>query len=462
MPALLAVVQITTYFILLLLAAYLLNRSGYHPVGLSTAGALVAFALIQADQFFGARFEAQADGLAQLLWAVYPLPVALWARTTILLLPDENLMIDRIWWTLVLPIALLLILGGWLGCDLVNLTTHQPGQLYWIYALFNIVTILLTLWTTRQAHRQTAATDRTRLALYWLQLAGLAYGVVMVPLAFGLLSPAVVFSLVVLDVIVFGLSGIAYNAIAEGQSVWRDLMATLLKALALIGLVILPWGVAIWLAKVWSLAVAGASLISIGAIALLVPLQDELERLIDSILAPGQQDEIESRQTLRILLHNSVQHPVSKLTKLDRDEFARLTRRALSHLPNLPRLAASPLTELNLVTARVNADADKLQRAQALRRILIEGIDALRPAGSGDYGTTDEWRFFNALYYPYVAGLSPYQHSLTGESLTAETAEVTAWFRAMVPERTLHNWQNRGAALIADILLEHERLLSAS
>ena len=74
MHTLLAITQITTYFILLMLAGYLLNRSAYHPLGVATAGALIAFAVIQADQFLGVTFEGRATGLAQILWAAYPLP----------------------------------------------------------------------------------------------------------------------------------------------------------------------------------------------------------------------------------------------------------------------------------------------------------------------------------------------------------------------------------------------------
>jgi len=84
-------------------------------------------------------------------------------------------------------------------------------------------------------------------------------------------------------------------------------------------------------------------------------------------------------------------------TNIDRNEFTRLTRRALSHLPNLPRLAASPLTELGIVTACVDEDADTLQRAHALRRILVESINELRPVDRGEYGTTDTARPTNGV-----------------------------------------------------------------
>ncbi len=47
------------------------------------------------------------------------------------------------------------------------------------------------------------------------------------------------------------------------------------------------------------------------------------------------------------------------------------------------------------------------------------------------------------------------------EVLPGEIAEAVTWFRTMVPQRTMHNWQNQGAALIADILLERERSLAA-
>ena len=463
MHMLLVITQITTYFILLMLVGYLLNRSATQPLGVATAGALGAFALIQADQFLGVTFEGRATGLAQILWAAYPLPVALWARAAILLLPGENLALDRAWWTLILPITVLLILGGWIGGDLVDVVTRDPGPLYWTYTLYNIGTILVTLWAIHNTLRRTSPTDRAHQALYWLRLAGLAFGSAMVILMLGLLSPAVVFSLVVFDVLIFGLVGIAYDAIAEGQSVRRDLTYASIKTLVLVGLVILPWGIAIWAADAWSLTIAIALMISVGAVALIVPLQDELERLIDALLFSGERADAESRQTLRILLRNAARRPVDtpNLIALDSNEFTRLTRRALSHMPNLPRLAASPLTDLTIVTTRTGDDADTLQRAQELRRILVECIDALRPPDRGNFGTTDEWRFFNALYYPYVAGISPYRRSLVIEEFEDNAAEVIEWFRAMVPQRTMYNWQNRGAELIADILLEREHLHTA-
>jgi hypothetical protein len=105
----------------------------------------------------------------------------------------------------------------------------------------------------------------------------------------------------------------------------------------------------------------------------------------------------------------------------------------------------------------VDGNANALQRASELRRLLAECIDALRPPDRGTFGTTDEWRFFNALYYPYVVGISPYKRSLIYETFDESTTAVIRWFQVSVPPRTLYNWQNRGAELIADILLEQER-----
>lgn len=145
------------------------------------------------------------------------------------------------------------------------------------------------------------------------------------------------------------------------------------------------------------------------------------------------------------------------MTALDRDEFIRLTRRALSHLPDLPRLSASPLTTMQIVRQRAGEDANALQRANTLRSILVECIDALRPPDRGAFGTTEEWRFYNALYYPYVAGISPYRHNALGQgSAEVGARDVVRWFQAEVPQRTMYNWQNRAAERIAAILLERE------
>jgi hypothetical protein len=145
------------------------------------------------------------------------------------------------------------------------------------------------------------------------------------------------------------------------------------------------------------------------------------------------------------------------LEGVDEAEFVRLTRRALGHMGNLPRLAASPLTYLPLVEARLkerNAQMDTLERAAELKRLLTEAICQLKPRGKGDFGSSEEWRYYNALYFPYVVGLKPYSRRAEYDGLEPAAQEALAWFRTYVPERTLYNWQNAAAELVARSLME--------
>ena len=103
--------------------------------------------------------------------------------------------------------------------------------------------------------------------------------------------------------------------------------------------------------------------------------------------------------------------PDLDLEGLDDAAFVRLTRRALSHYGDLPRLAGSPLVRLPLVTRRLAARGaadDALERAAELKAVLAESIARLKLRGPAPFGTSDEWRHYNALYFPYVAGLRPY------------------------------------------------------
>jgi hypothetical protein len=143
------------------------------------------------------------------------------------------------------------------------------------------------------------------------------------------------------------------------------------------------------------------------------------------------------------------------LASMDPAEFARLTRRALSHYGDLPRLAASPLTRLSRVDTGLAARAapdDPIERAAELKRLLAEGIARLKPRDGGDFGASDEWRFYNALYFPYVVGLKPYSRRNNHLQLDPASEAALEWFQRMVPERTLHNWQNAGARLLAEQL----------
>jgi hypothetical protein len=139
------------------------------------------------------------------------------------------------------------------------------------------------------------------------------------------------------------------------------------------------------------------------------------------------------------------------------EQFSRLTRKALSHMGNLPRLSASPLTRMDLIESRLadQAVADNtLERAAELKKVLSESIDRLKPRDANDFGTSDAWRYYNALYYPYVIGLKPYSLRVEYQELDPPVQSTLTWFRSQVPERTLYNWQNAAAKLIAQDIRE--------
>jgi hypothetical protein len=138
------------------------------------------------------------------------------------------------------------------------------------------------------------------------------------------------------------------------------------------------------------------------------------------------------------------------LRTMPEDEFIRLTRRALSHMTDPGKLAASPLMRLPMLDKRVK-DAHTLERAAELKSVLTESILRLKPPSRGDFGTADEWRYFNVLYFPYVLGIKLLSYNIT-DDLPPDARKVVDWFRANVPERTLHNWQNAAARLIAQDL----------
>ena len=184
-----------------------------------------------------------------------------------------------------------------------------------------------------------------------------------------------------------------------------------------------------------------------------------LEARLDGFAFPHTQSVREARARLieesAILSRKDLQIDLSALNE---EERSRLTRRALSHFGNLTRLASSPLTQLPAIEQRLKsrgAPDTTLARAAELKSLLTESILKLKPQNGKEFDTTDEWRFYNALFFPYVKSLRPYSRSQE-KNLADFEKEAVDWFQAFVPERTLHNWQNAGAKLIANDLWERD------
>ena len=184
-------------------------------------------------------------------------------------------------------------------------------------------------------------------------------------------------------------------------------------------------------------------------------LQTTLDRVVFAAFPHLQQARAELRATADALPKVD---PDLHLNTMAEDEFVRHTRRALSYYGDLPHLSTNPLTRLPLIDQHLathNKADNTLERAAVLKQLLLEAIQRLKPTTQADFGTGEAWRHYNALYFPYVVGLKPYRRRAHHTNVDAASQQALDWLRAEVPERTLYNWQNAAAKLVARDLMEN-------
>ena len=257
------------------------------------------------------------------------------------------------------------------------------------------------------------------------------------------------------DVLGLGLAVAVWDAFDEGQALRADMLrsftgtgavATLLGGQMLVGIALTRQQSTAQIALTVLLFTCVA--IAIAVYVLADPMAGLLDRMVFSRSPMLRAD----RETLRRTQSALPLRSADPLDGFDDDTFARLTRRALGHYGDLSKLVASPLTGLPAIDERLaarGAPDQPLERAVELKALLADRIARLKPRDGGDFGTSEQWRYYNSLYFPYVVGVRAYAQNATAAGLDATARQAWQWFVTEVPQRSLHNWQNAAARLIA-------------
>jgi hypothetical protein len=455
--------EVLIYGFALWLGLYLIARDLASP-RLRLAGlGLVAYALgLASDALAGrAPTPALALNLTRLGWPLFFLPALFWSGATAYLLPEGAPLRTRLARTRGYGVLLLAVMLYVLGTqtDLifdVRTGLLHPGPAYPLFAVAVLAPLLWLLYIAARAFRSARPRKPLAVLLVATIFFALSTGLLIFPLS-GLPRTWVLLA-VGCDLALLGVAIAALDAFDEGEAFLPDFLwsfdFSLLAVLLFAGQVALAMrlatGVTFPMLVLLLLTIATAIAIQTFS----NPIQAALEGLTFARFPQLRAARADLRAAARALPRVN---DTLDLKTLDEEEFIRLTRRALGHFGDLPRLAASPLTRLPIIEARLaerGASDNTLERAAELKAVLSESIARLKPRDQGDFGTSDEWRFYNALFFPYVAGLKPYSRRAEHDGLDPPAQEALEWFRTYVPERTLYNWQNAAARLVAQDLRE--------
>jgi hypothetical protein len=404
------------YTFTLWLGAYVLARNSQKMTVRLTGWGLLAYAIALATQILFHQFiltPALACGASVILL----LPALLWIGAALHLLPVENPtrpILVRIWLVASIPLAILTQLNAWFAALIVLALVLCAGMIAKLavtshfkntFALLAVIALFVTL-----------SVGLLILPLNWI------------PLSWGM-------TLLGFDLIFLGVTLTAWDAFDEGESIRAHLVRSLVANLYYSGA----------LAMLTTLFTDNVSLllilITFGV--LTQTFSNSIQSLLDFLTLPRHLND--ERQTLRQTVDALPLLSTLETDSVNEEQFTRLTRRALSHLGDLPKLATNPLVNLPIIT-----ETNPLDRAHALKALLIQSIQKLKPQSDAKFGTTDEWRYYNAVHFPYVLGLKPYTRRADHHSLDETSRAALDWFQTSVPERTLHNWQNTAAKLIAE------------
>ncbi|OBH49310.1 hypothetical protein A5687_14180 [Mycobacterium mantenii] len=348
---------------------------------------------------------------------------------------------------LVAVVAALALFGAMLAGSVEG--PLRPG--HWVmFAVISVSTLGAMVAALRRPRRPRPAVG---LAITATLFFALGNAILIIPL--GLVPSWVALASTSCDVLGLGVAVALWDAFDEGQALRADMLrsfagsvavAVLFGGQALIGLAVTRHDPGAQTALTVLLFTSLAIAITVQVLA--DPLAGVLDRLAFSKSPALRADRAALRHTGAALPLRQ-EHP---LAGVDDVTFARLTRRALGHYGDLTKLVASPLTALPVIDERLaarGAPDHPIERANELKAVLADGIARLKPRDGGDFGTTEEWRYYNSLYFPYVVGVRAYAQNATASGLDPIARQAWQWFVTDVPQRSLHNWQNAAARLIA-------------
>lgn len=426
------------------LGLYLLARDPRKPVLVLAAAGLTSFALVVGLD--AVRVATQSDVLGRIEIYLMALPGIAWFAVLVELSRPPDTWRGRVREiALVGAVAAVALSGAALAGDV-----EGPLRLgHWL--MFAAVSLPSLGAMVTAMLRPAQPVPVVRFVVVATLFFALANVILIIPL--GLLPSGLALASTGFDVALLGIAVALWDAFDEGQALRADMLrsATATAAVALlfggqavIGLVVADpsASTALTVLLFTSLAIA----IAINVLA--DPLAGVLDRLAFS-RSPALRAE---RATLRGTEAALPLRSHNPLHDVDDDTFVRLTRRALGHYGDLSKLVASPLTALPAIDERLAARgaADQpLERANELRALLADRIAALKPRDGTDFGTNEQWRHYNSLYFPYVVGVRAYAQNATAAGLDPVARQAWQWMVTEVPQRSLHNWQNAAARVIA-------------
>lgn len=386
--------------------------------------------------------------------ALILIPPVLWAGSILHLdqrIIDEHPLLYFAWKWLLLPMTLLL--GGFF---LIEQSLIPYDFLIWLSVLIGFTPLLWTLLLIRDYSKVFKPRQAAGILFIATIFFGLGEGFLLFPAPW--LPQEYMLPAIGLDLLLLGFCMAWFDAYDEGESFFPDMIRSLV--LTLVVCVIFTGQVAFIIVIQSGLTEEIKSLLisTLTASILLSVSWSSIQQFLDGFAFsrnPSVRDAKMRLATEAVILSRKAAG--IDLSALSEEERSRLTRRALSHFGDLHRLASNPLTQLPMIDWRLqkqNIPDTTLDRANELKLILSEAVIKLKPKGENDFGVTDEWRFYNSVFFPYVAGLKPYSRNQINGIMGFEK-DALNWFRTEVPERTLHNWQNAAAKLIANDLWEN-------
>ncbi len=424
------------------LGLYLLARNPRKPVLALAAVGLMSFALVVALDAVRVTGGPHSALLSRLEVYLVVVPGVAWCAVLLELARGSDTWRSRV--GDVAAVATVAVLGT-VGATLAG-GVNGPLRLgHWV--MFGVISGSTLGAMVIAVRRQGRPRRAFRAAVVATLFFALGNAILVIPL--GLVPSWLALASTCCDVLLLGVAVALWDAFDEGQALRADMLrsfigsvvvAVLFGGQALIGMAVTSEHTALTVLLFTSIGIATAINV------LADPLAGVLDRLAFSPdLRAGRAALRDAEAALPLRSENP-------LDGVSDETFVRLTRRALGHYGDLSKLVASPLTALPVIDARLASRGvpdQPLERANELKAALADRIAALKPRDGGDFGTSEQWRHYNSLYFPYVVGVRAYAQNATAAGLDPVARQAWQWFVTEVPQRSLHNWQNAAARVIA-------------